>query len=214
MRVNVTNISGKLLSTSVGSIEPATTASFDLLPDKMFRVAAELEAQRVLGNLTYRVSDSPAIANGLEFATQEVAGSRSADVTILPAAMKTLNATPVTLVPAPGAGLALIFEGMLVSMTYGTAVYSDVAAGEDLAVKYTGTAGAVVGALEATGMFDQSSSQLRWVYPGATSAFLPSTTPVANAPLVAHMLVGEIGTTTGDSPVKFRVFYRVVPSSI
>lgn len=214
MRVNVTNTSGKLLSTSIGSIEASTTATFDLLPDKMWRVAAELETARLAGNLTYRVSDSPAIPNAFEFATQEVAGARSADVTILPAAMKTLNATPVTLVPAPGAGLALIFEGMLVSMTYGTAVYSDVAAGEDLAIKYTGSSGAVVAALETTGLFDQSSNQLRWVYPGATAAFLPSTTPVANAPLVAHMLVGEIGTTTGDSPVKFRVFYRVVPSTL
>lgn len=134
------------------------------------------------------------------------------DVTLTAAQVLALNATPRTLVAAPGAGKALIFEGAVLTKAAGTA-YGGIAAGEDLAIKYTDGSGEDVGVAEMTGFADQTTAQVRYIRPqaGALAAGTVSDiVPVANAALVAHMLVGEI--TTGDSDFKFRVYYRVVPT--
>jgi hypothetical protein len=145
------------------------------------------------------------------FPTGKGSGLAHVDVTLTAAQVKALNASPITLVAAPGAGFANVFEGAIVAFTYGTVAYGGIAAGEDLAIRYTDGSGAQAGAVETTGFLDQTSSQMRYVRPfaNAAAALVSDVTPVANAPLVAHMLTGEI--TTGDSPVKVRVFYRVVP---
>ena len=78
-----------------------------------------------------------------------------------------------------------------------------VAAGEDLAVKYTDAAGAVCATIEATGFLDQAADEHRVV-----NAQEAAWEPVANAALVLHLLTGEIAT--GDSPLKVRVFYKIL----
>lgn len=133
------------------------------------------------------------------------------DVTITSAQLLALNATPQTIVAAPGANLALIFKGAVLHKPAGTA-YAGIAAGEDLSVKYTNAAGAEVGVVEATGFLDQTTAQTRFALPSTPSGAGTATdiTPVANAPLVLHLLVGEI--ITGDSNLLLRVYYRVVPT--
>lgn len=143
------------------------------------------------------------------FPTGLGSGLAHVDVTLTAAQVKALNATPITLVAAPGAGYANVFEGAIVAFTYGTAAYAGIASGEDLSIRYTDGSGLQVGAAETTGFLDQTSSQLRYVRPFTAASGVSDITPVANAALVAHMLSGEI--TTGDSPVKVRVFYRIVP---
>lgn len=212
MRVNITNTSGKALSTSLGLVDAGATAAFDVSPEKMWRAALELETARAAGHLTYRVSTPSNLVDAFETATVEVAGTRSADVTITSAQMLALNATPQTLVAAPGAGKALILEGLQLFLDYNSAAYADIAAGEDLAVKYTGSGGLQVAQVEATGFLDQTSDQLRWAHAFNAASGDSSFTPVANAPLVLHMLTGEV--TTGDSPLKCRVFYRVIPTTL
>lgn len=49
---------------------------------------------------------------------------------------------------------------------------------------------------------DATADAFRYVEPTTTAAM----TPVANAPLVLHLLTGEI--TTGNSPLKLRLLYR------
>lgn len=130
------------------------------------------------------------------------------DVTLTAAQILELNAEPVELVPAPGANKALIFEGAVIHKPAGTA-YAGVAAGEDLAIKYTDDSGLDVGECEMTGFADQTTAQSRFIRPVVQgTAPISSFTPVANAALVAHMLAGEI--TTGDSVFRFRVYYRIV----
>jgi len=134
------------------------------------------------------------------------------DVQLSAAQVLALNATPIELVGAPGANKALIFEGAVIHKPAGTA-YAGVAGGEDLSIKYTDASGVEVGVAEMTGFADQATAQMRYVRPidgrGAVTAGAPSSiAPAANAPLVAHMLVGEI--TTGDSPINLRIYHRVV----
>lgn len=136
---------------------------------------------------------------------------QTATVTIATAAVKTLNATPVELVPAPGAGYANVLIGALAFLDYESVAYDNIASGEDLAIKYTNGSGLQVAAFETTGFLDQTADQVRWVYPTdyTTNA---GQTIVANAALVAHMLSGEIAT--GNSPIKIRCYYRVVPTTL
>lgn len=124
-----------------------------------------------------------------------------------------LNATPVTLLAAPGAGRAIIFKGAVLFLDYNSAAYAGIAAGEDLAIRYTDGSGQIVGECEVTGFLDQTNDETRYVYPIAPlTSPLSSIEPVANAALVLHMLVGEI--TTGDSPLKLQVFYSIVQSDL
>jgi hypothetical protein len=130
-----------------------------------------------------------------------------AEVTLTAAQVKTLNATPVALVAAPGSGKALVPTLVTVFMDYGSVAYDGIAAGEDLAVKYTDASGATLATIEATGFLDATADAVRYAFPTTTAAF----TPVANAALVLHMLTGEIAT--GDSPVKVRVDYKIIDTA-
>lgn len=130
------------------------------------------------------------------------------DVSITATELKALNATPKALVPAPGAGLSNVFDSAILFLDFGTVAYDGIAAGEDLAIKYTDAAGATLATVETTGFLDAGADAERFVR-ATTAAAL---TPVTNAAIVAHMLTGEIAT--GDSPLKMRVFYRTIPSSL
>lgn len=142
---------------------------------------------------------------------------KTAQVTITAAQLKALNATPQTLVAAPGAGFYAIFDGATIELDYGTAAYAGIAAGEDLAIRYTNGSGAIVGQCEATGFLDATADAVRRVMPfcgGGTPASPAASdiTPVANAALVLHMTSGEI--TTGDSPLYITIAYRILKSKL
>jgi hypothetical protein len=150
--------------------------------------------ERALGSLALPASDSVL----------------SVDQLITSAQVLALNATPQTIVPAPGANLALIFEGALIHKPAGTA-YAGIAAGEDLSVKYTGAAGAELGEAETTGFLDQATAQSRFIRPHTAATLISDITPAANAVLVLHLLVAEI--ITGDSALHVRTFFRIAPTS-
>jgi hypothetical protein len=133
------------------------------------------------------------------------------DVTISSAELLALNATPKELVPAPGAGFALVLDSVVAYKAAGTA-YAGIAAGEDISIRYTDGSGTELAEIEATGFLDQATAQTRFAYPFRAASGISSVTPTANAALVAHMLTGEI--TTGDSALKLRVFYRILPTTL
>lgn len=123
-------------------------------------------------------------------------------VTVTSAQLLALNATPKTLLAAPGAGKAIVLEFAELFLDYGTAAYAAIAAGEDLNFCYTNGSGAIIGTVEATGFLDQTSDQHRFI------RFYGTVTPVANAAIVLHMASGEV--TTGDSPLDVRLHYRTI----
>jgi hypothetical protein len=124
------------------------------------------------------------------------------DVTVPTAEVLTLNATPKELVPAPGAGFVNIVDSVYATIDFNSAAYATDAAG--FTVRYTNGAGASVGATLTQG-FAQAAADARQSVRAAATAL----TPVANAAVVLY--ADNADPTTGDSDVKVRVYYRVVP---
>lgn len=131
-------------------------------------------------------------------------GIITANVTISTAELLALNATPKSLVAAPGAGKALILIDAQLMLDYNTVAYAGIAAGEDLEVRYTNGSGQLVATVETTGFLDATADAYRHVYPASAAAI----TPVDNAALVLDLAAGEI--ITGNSPLKVRVRYREI----
>jgi|SRR5215204_205761 len=128
--------------------------------------------------------------------------TKAIKVQITSAQLLALNATPISIVEAPGAGKTVVFKGAIVHKPAGTA-YAGVAGGEDLAIKYTDGSGAQVNtSLETTGFLDQTTAQKRLTRPIVTEY-----TPVENAALVMQLLTGEI--TTGNSPLYVTIQYEI-----
>lgn len=133
------------------------------------------------------------------------------DVTITSAQLLALNATPKSLVPAPGAGRANVFAGAVVFYDYNSAAYA-VDAADNLQIRYTDGSGQLVAACETDGFLTLTADAVRYVLPLVGSTTLSDITPVANAALVAFMANSEV--ITGDSPLLLRVYYRVIPTSL
>lgn len=129
---------------------------------------------------------------------------------ITSAQLLALNAAPQVIVPKPKTGWVNILNGIEIYKAAGTA-YSGVAAGEDLAVKYTDENGLQVASCETTGFLDQATAQTRWVRRYHAASADSGIAPVLNAALVLHLLTGEV--TTGNSPLRLRIFYGVVKGS-
>ena len=79
--------------------------------------------------------------NGGYYPALDASVLRSVDVTLTTAQVKALFATPVTVVAAPGAGLANVLHSVVAFLDFNTAAYDGIAAGEDFVLKYTNAAG-------------------------------------------------------------------------
>lgn len=142
---------------------------------------------------------------------QQVLGA-SKYTQITSAQVLALFATPQSVVPAPGAGLAIVPSLVAIHKPAGTA-YAGIATGEDLVLKYTNASGAQISSvIETTGFLDQTTAQTRVArFPVSTGATAGDVNPVANAAVVLHLLVGEI--TTGDSALHVRVWYDIIKTA-
>lgn len=135
-------------------------------------------------------------------------GGGSAIVTITSAEMLALAAAPKTLVAAPGAGLVARFQSIDLFMDYGTATYVVANAGDDLSVRYTDGAGAIVSqTLQAQGFVDATVDA--YLQGQAVDEVGGTLAAHANQPLVLDN-IGAAEYTTGDSPVYAKVRYELV----
>lgn len=132
----------------------------------------------------------------------------STTATIANAALKTLNATPVTVVSAPAAGKYIEVVSCLARMIYATAAFDSVGATEYLELRYTDATGQIITQnVSPAGFADQSSTQQR-LLPLATGA-AALVNPVAAAVVVAHIATGEWYSAAGGGSLKLQILYRV-----
>lgn len=140
------------------------------------------------------------------------------DVAIGNAALKTLNAVPVELVEAPGAGYGLIFEGALIEYVYVTAAFDGTAPDRELMIGYAGTpVTPVVGRAESVGFLNQVADARRWVYPMSNTAAAGFTTevdPPENTGLSLQIDVAEVYAAAGGGSLRVRTYYRVIPMTL
>ena len=166
----------------------------------------------VTGNLTGNVSGTTLVASGAATVGSLILGAETWAVvnkTITSAELLALNAVPISVLAAPGAGLAIIPMDIVLTKAAGTA-YAGVHADENLVLKYTDASGAEISPqIETTGFLDSASATVQYVGPSAVSA-TTNIVPVANAAVVIHLLVGEV--TTGTSDIKLRMTYKIIPT--
>lgn len=149
----------------------------------------------------------PMAASGTVLITED-SSLQEATITVSSAELLALYTTPKELIAAPGAGLALALHSAILFLDYNTTAYDGVAAGEDLNIRYTNGSGQLVATIETDPFLTSTADALRYVEPATTAAI----TPVANAALVLYLATGNIAT--GNSPLKVKVYYRVIPATL
>lgn len=123
------------------------------------------------------------------------------DTTISAAQLDAMNATPISLVPAPGAGIAVDVSSIFCFVDF-VATRAELGAGT-IDFKYTDSSGAAVAVSLPNTTMELNSDTY---YTSAKS----SAVPVVNAAVVAH---ASADVTAGDSLLKCRTFYRLVTIS-
>lgn len=135
-----------------------------------------------------------------------VSVEKYANVTLTSAQVKALKATPITLVAAPGADLAVVPIAVNIVVNYGgTNAFTEDA--DDLSIGYA-TSGEIK-EIESTGLIDQTNDEWRYITFEHAETFIP----VENEAVVITNLDDEIaGNAAGDNTVLVRLYYRVVPT--
>lgn len=122
-----------------------------------------------------------------------------------------MNATPISLIAAPGADKAIIVDHAEFFLDFNTTGYT-VGAGEDLVLRYTDGSGSLL-TLPADGADFLDATADAFAYaPGMVQADDQALVLTANAAVVAHIQSGEI--TGGDSPINYAVHYRVIDTTL
>jgi hypothetical protein len=132
---------------------------------------------------------------------------RSLETVITSAQVKAIRATPITVVPAPGAGKAIEFVSALLQLKFGANAFTGP---QNLAVRYKdGSSAQVSQNITGTGFIDQAADTVTNAVPKADG--IAARTVAENQPLVLHNIgASEItGNAAGDNTVRVKVLYRV-----
>lgn len=127
-----------------------------------------------------------------------------ARVNIPTASVKAMNATPVQLVAAPGAGKYIDVESIHWWLDFAGVQYDAAAAGDALHGKYTDAAGDSVVDSVAGDVIGGAAADYHVMVTRVAELI-----PVENAAIVAHIATGEWYAAAGDSPLKVEVRYRI-----
>lgn len=137
---------------------------------------------------------------------------QTATVKLLSAEILALAAAPKELVPAPGNDRVVQFLGAQLILDYGTVAYTITAAGDDLAVRYTDGAGAIVSeTIETTGFLDQAADTLTNAIPKA-DAIVAATGSVNQALVLDNIGANEF--TLGNGTLRVVVSYNVLSAEL
>lgn len=122
------------------------------------------------------------------------------------ASVRTMNATPVTIVEAPPAGYAVANLRIHAKYIYATAAFDAVGAGDDLEFRYTDGSGTkLANDVETTGWLDQTADGYRMSGPVQTSL-----TPLAATKVVARFATGEVYSAAGGGSLVINAIYDLI----
>jgi hypothetical protein len=148
------------------------------------------------------VVDTEEVFAGILEDTPETA--QIATVTLTAAQVKTLFASPVTLVPAQGAGKTIVVDHIFGKSVGDTAAFD--AATSTLQFRYTGASGALATA-DLPNTFIEAADGATVL--GSVSSVATAVLPVANAPIVAFITAANPAANTAAGTITLTVVYRV-----
>jgi hypothetical protein len=152
------------------------------------------------GNLTIKGNYSPSSSGSSPIQT--------ATVTLSAAQIKTLKATPVQLVAAPGVGKAIIFHFGHILYVFNTAPYASISFQAQLGIGHTLAWNTEANSFFAHNLIDAVENTFLW-----GGAELTDPTPTAsvldNQPLIVFN-TGSSEFTDGDGTLVVTVYYSVV----
>ena len=190
-------------------------------------IAGALDADTGLrigsGNITYSVAGSSAAimyasAFTLPSSTQYIGLNNNlhriqmTTKTVTATQLRTLAASPVSVVAAPGADYAVLIHNAVLSYRGGSNVFDSVGAGEDLALRYTDGSGTIVSTtVDTTSDVNFGSVTDDDILMDRVGAYKPT---INAAVVLDNVGGGELATTDddsdGDGVVYLEVFYSVV----
>lgn len=132
---------------------------------------------------------------------------RCIETVLTSAQVKALRATPIAVVPAPGAGKSLEFVSAILQLNYGTNAFTGP---QNMQVKYKdGASAAVSQAITGTGFIDQTADMVTSAL--AKTDGIATRAVAENQPLVLHNTgASEItGNAANDNLLHVKVLYRV-----
>jgi hypothetical protein len=130
-----------------------------------------------------------------------VGAAQSVAVSLSSAQILALNATPVTLIPAPGAGRVILVNDITMQMTRTGTAYSN---GGALEFRYTDGSGAKVSADIAAALVTTGGAGVAYA---SVLGIEASITPVVNSPVVVDNASAAFITGTGTA--KLSIAYRI-----
>lgn len=126
------------------------------------------------------------------------------------AQVKALRATPLTIIPAPGAGKMVVVESLTLQLNYGgTNAFTESTA--NLVLQYTDSGTDITASIETTGFIDQTADTVAIIYPATIATAAAATAVVNEAVELFNTGAGEIaGNAANDNTLNVIVAYRVV----
>ena len=195
---------GYLIVGQTGSNEP-TAMQVNADGQILIGDGTDLNSKAISGDVTLTSAGVVSLADDT-VATAELHETtvQYVEVSISTTNVKSLNSSPVTIVPAPGEGKAAIFAGGVLIIDYESATYGGITAAY---LKYNNYAGATVNqhTLHTT-IVSGSSTMVRMI-----PYYSALVTVAENAPIV---LTGNADPITGDSPLRVKCWYRVIETGL
>lgn len=176
----------------------------------------QVAANSLVGNPTGSLANAEGITlgNGLLFAGTSLELNPNllnmVEVNLTAAQFNGMYATPVQLIPAPGANNVVIVDKVVLNMTFVSAQY---AAGGAVGLQYGNTAhlaGPAASATEAASDFTSAAASTLFQFGSGLSNGV-AVASVANAAVYISNASGAF--TTGDGTFNVRVWYKIIPTN-